>query len=53
MKKRITLDLPIEVVEYIKKTAKSKNITASQFVEETFSKFLVEEKNQTNLKKVS
>jgi hypothetical protein len=53
MKKRLTLDLPPEIVSSIKKTAKERNMTVSQFMEELFLKYIAEEKFQTNLKKVS
>ena len=53
MKKRLTLDLPPEIVNNIKKTANERNMTVSQFMEELFLKCLAEEKFKTNLKKVS
>jgi hypothetical protein len=53
MKKRLTLDLPPEVVSDINQTAKERNMTVSQFMEELFLKYITEEEFQTNLKKVS
>jgi predicted DNA binding CopG/RHH family protein len=53
MKKRLTLTLTREVVEYIKKTAKARGITASKFVEDAFFDLIAEEERKNNLKKVS
>ena len=53
MKKRITLNLPAEVINYIKTNAKERGITASQVVEEWFRKLIAEEEAKSNLRKVS
>ncbi|MES2107596.1 MAG: DUF6364 family protein [Bacteroidota bacterium] len=53
MKKRITLDLPVETIKYIKKQAKAQKITASQFVENAFREFIANEEAENKLKKVS
>jgi len=50
--KRLTLALRVETVRFIKDTAKVRNITASQFVEEVLEKIIAEEAKD-NLKKVS
>jgi len=53
MKKRLTLTLSVEVVEYIKKKAKARGVSASKFVEDMFLELIAEEEKQNNLKKVS
>ncbi len=53
MKKRLTLTLPIDVIKTIKEMAKTRNMTASQFVEQIFRDFIAEQESQNNLKKVS
>ncbi|MGF7081139.1 DUF6364 family protein [Mucilaginibacter sp. UYCu711] len=52
MKRRLTLDLPPEIVNGIKLIAKQRNMTVSHFVESLFLKYIVEEESQTKLKKV-
>jgi hypothetical protein len=53
MKKRITLTLPIEVINYVKAAAKERGISVSQFAEEVFLKFITETEAEEKLKKVS
>jgi len=53
MKQRLTLTLPIEMINDLKARAKERNITVSQFAEELFLKFFAEEKAKNKIKKVS
>ena len=53
MKKRLTLTLPVEIIKYIKDTAKEKGITASQLVTEKFLQIVAEEESKEKLKRVS
>ena len=53
MKKRLTLSLPVELIKYIKDTAKERGITASQLVTEMLLQFIAEEESKKKLKRVS
>jgi predicted DNA binding CopG/RHH family protein len=54
MKKRLTLTLPVEMIKYIKTTAKERGMTASQFVEKVFWDYIAEEEAKgNNLRKIS